>query len=123
MACSSEITSGGLIRSEDLRAYRVLLDAPLAMRYRDTDLAFSPGSTGGPTAVEIMNILAEFPSNRVGWNTVEGLHVRASAIARAFRDRFEHLGDPAMVKVPWERLLSREYARGVAAEIRRGKQA
>jgi len=113
--------NGGLIRSEDLRAYRVLVEPALTMRYRDTDLAFSPGSTGGPTAVEILNILAEFPSNRVGWNTVDGLHVRASAIARAFRDRFEHLGDPAMVKVPWERLLSREYARGVAAEIRRGK--
>jgi gamma-glutamyltranspeptidase / glutathione hydrolase len=115
--------SGGLIRSEDLAAYRVLVEPALMMRYRDTDLAFSPGSTGGPTAVEIMNILAEFPSSRVGWSTVEGLHVRASAIARAFRDRFEHLGDPAMVKVPWERLLSREYARGVAAEIRRGKPA
>jgi gamma-glutamyltranspeptidase / glutathione hydrolase len=115
--------NGGLIRSEDLAAYRVLVEPALTMRYRDTDLAFSPGSTGGPTAVEIMNILGEFPSSRVGWNTVEGLHVRASAIARAFRDRFEHLGDPAVVKVPWERLLSREYARGIAAEIRRGKPA
>jgi gamma-glutamyltranspeptidase/glutathione hydrolase len=56
----------------------------------------------------------------VGWQTVEGLHLRASAIARGFRDRFQHLGDPAMVKVPWDRLLSREHARAAAAEIRRG---
>ena len=115
--------NGGLIRREDLEAYRVLVEPALSARYRDVDLAFSPGSTGGPTALQMLNILAEFPSGRVGWQTVEGLHLRASAIARAFRDRFEHLGDPAVVKVPWERLLSREYAREVAAEIRRGRPA
>jgi gamma-glutamyltranspeptidase / glutathione hydrolase len=112
--------NGGLIRREDLASYRVLVEPALLGRYRDTDLAFSPGATGGATALEMLNILAEFPSARVGWQTVEGLHLRASAIARAFRDRFEHLGDPAVVKVPWDRLLSRAYAREVAAEIRRG---
>jgi gamma-glutamyltranspeptidase/glutathione hydrolase len=99
------------------------VEPTLSARYRDVDLAFTPGSTGGPTALEMLNILGEFPSARVGWPTVEGLHLRACAIARAFRDRFEYLGDPAVVKVPWERLLSREYAREAAAEIRRGKPA
>jgi len=113
--------SGGLIRREDLAAYRVLVEPALLARYRDTDLAFSPGATGGPTALEMLNILAEFPPARVGWQSVEGLHLRASVIARAFRDRFEYLGDPAVVKVPWDTLLSREHARQVAAEIRRGK--
>ena len=115
--------NGGLIRREDLTSYRVLVEPALSGRYRDTDLAFSPGPTGGPTALEMLSILGEFPSARVGWQTVEGLHLRTSAIARAFRDRFEHLGDPAVVKVPWDRLLSRGYAREVAAEIRRGKAA
>ena len=115
--------NGGLIRREDLTSYRVLVEPALSGRYRDTDLAFSPGPTGGPTALEMLNILGEFPSARVGWQTVEGLHLRTSAIARAFRDRFEHLGDPAVVKVPWDRLLSRDYAAQVAAEIRRGKAA
>ena len=115
--------NGGLIRREDLTSYRVLVEPALSGRYRDTDLAFSPGATGGLTALEMLNILGEFPSSRVGWQTVEGLHLRASAIARAFRDRFEHLGDPAVVKVPWDRLLSRDYAREIAAEIRRGTAA
>jgi gamma-glutamyltranspeptidase/glutathione hydrolase len=113
--------NGGLIRREDLEAYRVIVEPALHGRYRDTDLAFSPGATGGATALEILNILGEFPSARVGWQTVEGLHLRVSAIARGFRDRFEHLGDPAVVKAPWDRLVSREHAREAAAEIRRGK--
>src|SRR5207302_2083301 len=41
-------------------------------------------------------------------------------IARAFRDRFQHLGDPAVVEAPWSRLVSREHARAVAREIRAG---
>jgi gamma-glutamyltranspeptidase/glutathione hydrolase len=115
--------NGGLITREDLARYQVLIEPALTGRYRDVDLAFSPGPTGGATALEMLNILGEFPSAKVGWQTAEGLHLRASAIARAFRDRFEHLGDPAMVKVPFERLLSKAYAREVAAEIRRGKPA
>jgi gamma-glutamyltranspeptidase / glutathione hydrolase len=114
---------GGLIRREDLAAYRVIVEPALPARYRDVDLALSPGPTGGVTALEILNVLGEFPSARVGWQTAEGLHLRASAVAHAFRDRFEHLGDPAIVKAPWERLASRDHARVVAAHIRRGTPA
>ena len=120
---SDMAANGGLITREDLARYQVLVEPALTGRYRDVDLAFSPGPTGGATALEILNILGEFPSAKVGWQTVEGLHLRARAIARGFRDRFEHLGDPTMVKVPFERLLSKAYAREVAAEIQRGKPA
>jgi gamma-glutamyltranspeptidase/glutathione hydrolase len=112
----------GLVTRDDLAAYRPVVEPVLAGRYRDLDLAFSPGATGGVTALEILNVLAEFAPARVGWQTVEGLHLRAGAIARAFRDRLEHLGDPAVVKAPWDRLVSREYARHVAREIRHGRR-
>jgi len=112
---------GGLITKEDLAAYEVRVAAPLTGRYRDLELAFSPGATGGVTALETLNILGEFPAAKVGWKTADGLHLRACAVKRAFRDRFEHLGDAAVVKAPWERLVSREHARAVAREIRAGR--
>jgi len=112
---------GGLITKEDLAAYAAGVAAPLMGRYRDLDLALSPGATGGVTALETLNILNEFPAAKVGWKTVDGLHLRASALKRAFRDRFEHLGDPARVDAPWERLVSREHARAVAGDIRGGR--
>jgi len=114
---------GGLITKGDLAAYEVRVGPALEGRYRDLELALSPGATGGTTALEMLNILAEFPAAKAGWNTVDGLHVRAMASKRAFQDRFEHLGDAAVVKAPWERLASREHARAVAAEIRRLKVA
>jgi gamma-glutamyltranspeptidase/glutathione hydrolase len=112
---------GGLITRQDLAAYEARVGPPLRGRYRDLELALSPGATGGTTALEMLNILGEFPAAKVGWSTAEGLHVRAMASKRAFQDRFEHLGDATVVKAPWERLASREHAREVAAEIRKLK--
>jgi len=110
---------GGLITREDLAAYSVRVGAPLTGSYRGVELAFSPGATGGVTALEILNILEQFPKTAVGWNTPVGLNLRARAVRRAFADRFEHLGDPTVVNAPWDRLTSKAYAREAAAEIRR----
>jgi gamma-glutamyltranspeptidase / glutathione hydrolase len=119
-AIEDEMTRhGGLVTKADLAAYRVRVLAPLVGRYGDVDLAFSPGATGGTTALQILNVLGEFPVSRTGWRTIDGLDVRARAVRRAFLDRFEHLGDPEHVKVDWERLVSRAYGREVAASIRR----
>jgi len=114
---------GGLITREDLAAYEVRVGPPLVGSYRGLELAFSPGSTGGVTAIEILNILEQFPAAAVGCGTARGLHTRAAAVRRAFADRFEYLGDPAVVKNPVERLTSKEYARAVAAEIRRPRRS
>jgi gamma-glutamyltranspeptidase / glutathione hydrolase len=113
--------TGGLLTRADLAHYAARVDTPLWGRYRDLDLAWSAGATGGVTALEILNILEQFPAAVAGGDTVEGLHVRARAIGRAFLDRLALLGDPAEVKVPWERLVSKEYAREIAADIRRAR--
>jgi gamma-glutamyltranspeptidase/glutathione hydrolase len=113
--------TGGLLTRTDLAAYGARVDAPLWSQYRDVDLAWSPGATGGVTGLEILNILEQFPAASVGGDTVEGLHIRARAVARAFVDRLTLLGDPAEIKAPWERLASKDYAREVAAEIRRAR--
>ena len=110
--------TGGLLTLDDLAAYEPRVNAPLAGRYRDVDLAFMPGATGGITALEILNILEQFPAGRVAGTTVAGLDLRARAIRRAFLDRFEHLGDPTVVKAPWDRLASKDYARQVAKKLR-----
>src|SRR5215475_243021 len=111
--------NGGLITRDDLAAYSVRVGPPLSGTYRGLELAFSPGATGGVTALEILNILEQFPKTAAGWDTPAGLNLRAHAVRRAFADRFEHLGDPSMVDAPWERLASKAYAREVAAALRR----
>jgi gamma-glutamyltranspeptidase/glutathione hydrolase len=114
---------GGLVTKQDLAAYEARVNPPLTGRYRDLDVAFSPGATGGVTALEMLNVWAEFAPGRVDWRTADGLDLRARVIRRAFLDRFDELGDPAFVKVDWDRLASSAYARSVAADVRRERSA
>ena len=68
--------------------------------------------------MEILNILASFPSSRVGCGDVRGLHLRAEAVRYAFQDRLAYLGDPERVEAPWDALASPEYAAAVAGSLR-----
>src|SRR6185437_1478098 len=45
-----------------------------------------------------------------GFNTASYLDLLARAMRLVFVDRLAHLGDPAFVDVPLDRLLSKEYA-------------
>ena len=111
--------TGGLITRSDLAAYRVRLGEPVTSAYRELDVAWSPGATGGISALQILNTLGRLPAAHIGWRTALGLHNRAQAICRAFVDRFARLGDPEVVNAPWEHLASIDYARAIASEIRR----
>jgi gamma-glutamyltranspeptidase/glutathione hydrolase len=109
---------GGFLTKEDLAGYEARLLSPLRGAYRGLELAFTPGATGGITALEILNLLAQFPSRDVTYRGVHGLHVRAEAVRLAFRDRFQHLGDALRVSAPWEGVASLDYARALAGQIK-----
>ncbi len=118
-AIEAEMRShGGFLTKADLAAYQVRVQSPLQGRYRNLELAFSPGATGGVTALEILNILSAFPSDSVGCDSARGLHVRAEAVRYAFQDRLTLLGDPAEVDAPWSALASKPYGAAVAGCIR-----
>jgi gamma-glutamyltranspeptidase/glutathione hydrolase len=110
--------TGGFLRRSDLERYEARVVEPLTVKYRGLDLVFSPGATGGPTAVEMLNVLAQFPAAKVGYDTPGGLHLRAEAVRYAFLDRLRHLADPLAARVPWRGLASREHAAEVAAGLR-----
>ena len=109
---------GGFLTKDDLAGYAPRVLPALRGEYRGLELAFSPGATGGTTALETLNILAQFPKARTTWKTPGGLHLRAEAVRRAFLDRLEHLGDAERVKSPWGALTSRDYAAQVAARLK-----
>lgn len=110
--------SGGWLAKDDLAAYTPRVLSPLLGKYRGVDLAFTPGATGGVTALQILNLWAQFPSARVGYATTTGLHLRAEAVRYAFEDRLRLLADPQRVSAPWNGLTSLGYAETQAKGIR-----
>ncbi len=109
---------GGFLTKDDLAGYEARALSPLTGGYRGVELAFMPGATGGITSLEILNLLAEFPSAQVTYRSVGGLHLRAEAVRLAFLDRLRYLGDALRVTAPWDGLASRAYAHDLARQIK-----
>ena len=108
---------GGLIRHDDLRAYRARLVAPLLGRFRGHPLLTMPPPGGGLTLLQILGLLEPFDLAGSGLNAAASLHVMAEAMNLAYRDRNTLLGDPEQVPVPVERLLSAAHLEGLRRRI------
>ncbi len=107
---------GGLVTHADLRAYRAVWRDPIRLGYRGrTIYSMSPPSSGGITLALILNMLAG-PDTLPPFGSPALLHLEAEVMRRAFIERNRWLGDPDVVTMPVERLLSGEYA----AELRAG---
>ncbi|MBN9374916.1 MAG: gamma-glutamyltransferase, partial [Cellulomonas sp.] len=78
---------------------------------------------GGVVVAEMLRILERFDLVALGHNTPEYIRVVAEAMKIAGRDKDEHIGDPAFVPPPLDRLLSDAYADACAARIRAGEKA
>ena len=82
---------------------------PLACSFRNWAVHTLPRNTGGPTLVEALNILSGFDLAG-GQSESRRSHLIGESLRRAFLDRFQHLGDPAMEPVPLAGLVSEEFA-------------
>jgi gamma-glutamyltranspeptidase/glutathione hydrolase len=112
---------GGVISREDLAQYRALWRDPVEISYRGyTVYSMPPASSGGVTMGEILNIMEGFGS-LPPFGSAALMHREAEAMRRAFTDRNTYLGDPAFVRNPIDRLLSKRYAAELRNQI--GEQA
>ena len=108
---------GGIISIQDLADYRAVWRDPIEVSYRGyTIYSMPPASSGGVTMGEILNIMEGFsPLPRFGSAAL--IHREAEAMRRAFTDRNTYLGDPAFVRNPIDRLLSKQYAADLRRQI------
>jgi gamma-glutamyltranspeptidase/glutathione hydrolase len=112
--------NGGLLRYEDMAAFRLQPEEPVSTTYRGYEI-YKPGFwSQGPSMIEALNLLEGFDLRAMKKNSAEYVHTLVEALKLAYADRDAWYGDPRFVKIP-ERLLSKEYA----AERRRliGTQA
>jgi gamma-glutamyltranspeptidase/glutathione hydrolase len=110
--------NGGLITKDDLAAYEAKERAPVKGTFRGYEIAaMPPPSSGGVALIEMLNMLEAFDLKAKGAGSVEAKHLEIEAMRRAYLDRARHLGDPDFVQIPLGKLLSKDYARTLAATI------
>ncbi|WP_111934217.1 gamma-glutamyltransferase [Paraburkholderia bryophila] len=110
--------SGGLITAADFAAYKAEDTEPLKCNYRGYDfISAPPPSSGGVTLCETLNILEGYDMRGLGFHSAASVHYMTEAMRHAYLDRNTLLGDPAFIKNPVDKLLSKDYAASIRTLI------
>lgn len=114
---------GGLISTEDLAQFEISRAEPVWGEYRGHRISTSPPPASGISMLQILHILENFDIGALEHGGTEHLRLLAEAMRLMTRDKDEHMGDPAYVEVPTQRLISKDYCALLADGIRRGDRA
>lgn len=102
--------NNGLLRYEDMAAFRLQLEEPVSTIYRGYTVYKPSFWSQGPSMIEALNTLEGLNMARLGFNSTEYIHKLTEALKLAYADRDTYYGDPKFNKVPSEVLLSKAYA-------------
>jgi len=112
-------SKGGNMTLEDLASYRPVETEPLKGTYKSYTLyTVPPPSSGGLHAVQLLNIMDNWPVKSWGPNSPAYIHHFAEALRYVFADRERYLADPEFVKVPVKDIADKAYAARIAAGIK-----
>ncbi len=100
----------GYLRYEDFDKHTSTWEEPQTVNYRGYDVYQVGGNVQGTAVLQMLNILEGFDLSKTGFATAETYHLFIEAKKLAFEDRAKHYADSDFYDVPYETLLSKEYA-------------
>ncbi|MCH8567970.1 MAG: gamma-glutamyltransferase [Balneolales bacterium] len=101
---------GGYLRFEDFDQHRSEWIETVHSTYRGYEMHQIGQNNQGTAVIQMLNILEGFDLASKGFNSPEALHVMIEAKKLAFEDRAKYYSDPDFNELPFERMLSKEYA-------------
>ena len=107
----------GLLRYEDLAAYRARIEDPVSTEYRGYEVFKCGPWTQGPVFLEQLNVLESYDLRSLGLNSPDYIHLVVENAKLAFADRETYYGDPDFDTAPMKMLLSKRYAMGRRDQI------
>ncbi len=110
LAAFSE-ANGGLFRYEDFAEYSAEVETPVSINYRGYQVYKNPSASQGPAELIALNLVEGYDLKAMGHNSPDFLHTSVEAIKLAMADREMYLGDMDFIKIPYDGLLSKDYAR------------
>lgn len=102
--------AGGLLTEDDLASHASDWVEPLRTEYKGYEITELPPNTQGIATLMILNLIAGFDLRDIGEGTADYYHLMAEAVKLAFADRDRWVTDPDALDIPYDRLLSKEYA-------------
>src|SRR5438093_1846811 len=102
---------GGLFRYDDFASYTAKFETPVSVDYRGYRVYKNASATQGPTELFALNILEGYDLKALKHNSADYIHTSIEAVKLALADREKYLGDMDFIQIPFEGLLSKDYAR------------
>src|SRR5436190_6470469 len=102
--------NGGLFRYEDFANYTAKIEDPVSIDYHGYQIYKNASASQGPAELFALRILEGYDLKALGHNSADYIHTSVEATKLAFADRDKYLGDLDFIKIPYEGLLSKEYA-------------
>jgi gamma-glutamyltranspeptidase/glutathione hydrolase len=109
--------TGGTMTADDLETFSAEWVEPISTTYRGWKVYELPPNGQGMAALEMLNILEQFPPAKDGPLSAEELHKKIEAMKLAYADLARYNADPRFAKIPVDGLLSKDYAKQRAALI------
>lgn len=102
--------NGGLFRYDDFASYAAKVEEPVSTDYRGYQVYKNASASQGPAELFALNMLEGYDLKSMGHNSAQYIHTTAEAVKLAFGDREKYLGDMDFIRIPYEGLLSKDYA-------------
>ncbi len=103
---------GGLITLEDLKNYKVHIEEPLKITYKNIDVYKLTTWVQSPVLLQSLNMIENLDIKSMGYNSTNYIHNLYQIMNLSFADRDFYYGDPYFEpKEPIDGLLSKDYAK------------
>jgi len=112
---------GGVMTLDDLARFQPEWVEPIQTNYRGWTVSELPPNGQGIAALEMLNLMEQFPIGEYGFHSVKALHTEIEAKKLAYADLLQYIGDPHFSKQPVQQLLSKQLAAERAKLIDRAK--
>ncbi|WP_242915028.1 gamma-glutamyltransferase [Brevundimonas pishanensis] len=100
---------GGLITMEDMANYRAIVSEPIWGSYRGNRIAYMPPTASGVSVAQALNMLEHYDLAKMGWGSVDSLHLISEVMKVVNHDRRLVGGDPQWA-TPANGLASKGFA-------------
>ncbi|MEM7251402.1 MAG: gamma-glutamyltransferase [Pseudomonadota bacterium] len=115
--------NGGWLARDDLSAFRSEVGSPVQVTIGDVTLFTCDAWCQGPVLAQMATLVEPDRLAAMSHNEADYVHYVLEAMKLCFADRECLYGDPNVVNVPLEHLLSRDYARRRRADIQMSRAA
>ena len=102
---------GGLLDMEDFRDFHVKEEPPVRGTFREYEIYSCGPWCQGPVVPQTLQTLENDDLESLGHNSADYIHLLAQSLDLSFSDRDHYFGDPDLVDVPMDALMTHDYTR------------